>query len=84
MLAAFGGVFGDAAVLAFGAAPMGIGAAFGVFGSSSPLELEHQSQHPRFLDLFAWFVVVTSHEHTLRLCFLAGMIANKSFGTVDP
>ena len=67
MPAAFGGVFGDATVLAFGAAPTGIGAAFGVLGSSSLLELEHQSHHPRFLDLFAWFVVVNSHEHTLRL-----------------
>ena len=64
MVAAFGGVFGDPTAFAFGTAPMGRGAAFGVFGSSSTIVLEHQSQHPRFLDLFAWFVVHISHEHT--------------------
>ena len=64
MAAAFGGVSGDPAAFAFGTAPTGNGAAFGVFGSSSTLVLEHQSQHPRFLDLFAWLVVHTSHEHT--------------------
>ena len=67
MATAFGRVFGDPAAFAVGAAPMGIWAAFGVFGSSSTVVLEHQSQHPRLLDLFARLVVVTSHEHTSHL-----------------